>query len=105
MAKRNKGHDKQKALIKLRLKFMGVENMDHATLAQLKTAARKITKPYESFMDWVIGTKRLQQWNAFLKARKQGSKRDKAVLNDKPIRHDLHPNERESIEILEGSYG
>jgi len=105
MTKKSKGHDKQKALLLLRLKFMGVENMNHATLAQMKDTAREIAHPCQSFMGFVIAGGRLGEWNAFVKTMKQGSRKDRQVLNDKPLRHSLHPNEQEVYDISEANYG
>ena len=105
MTKKSKGHDKQKALLLLRLKFMGVENMNHATLPQVRDTIRNLIHPHRSFMGFVIGECRLKEWDAFVKARKHGSRKDKQVLNDKPLRNDLHPNEQEVYEILEANYG
>ena len=105
MAKKNKGHDKQKALMTLRLEFMGVTNMNHATLERLRDMARNLAHPYRSFMGFVIGEGRTKEWDTFIKAKKQGSRKDKQVLNDKPLRNDLHPNEQEVCEILEANHG
>ncbi len=106
MAKnKSKGHDKKKALLLMRLEFMGVENMDHATLEQLIDAARKVAHPFQSFMGFVISKGRLEEWDTFIKAKKKGSRKDKQVLNDKPLRHSLHPNEQEVCDVLEANYG
>ena len=101
MTKKNKGHDKQKSLLALRLEFMGVDNMNHATLAQMKDTVRKLQRPYHSYMGFVIGSNRLVEWNLFVKTKKIGSRKDKLALNDKSAKHNLHPNERELYEILE----
>lgn len=105
MTKKSKGHDKQRALLLLRLEFMEVDNMDHATLGEMRDTVRTIEHPYRSFMGWVIGTKRLDEWNAYVKAKKKGSSKDKSALNDKAAKRKLTSNEQEVIDIQRLGYG
>lgn len=97
--KKSKGHDKQRALLLLRLEFMGVDNMNHASLSEMRDTVRDCEHPYQSFMGWVIGNERLEEWNAYVKSKKKGSSKDASALRDKAAKRRLTLNEQEVMEM------
>jgi len=101
--KKHKGHDKQKALLLLRLEFIGVENMKHATLEQMKDAVRKVISPFNSFMGYIFDEQLGSSWDSFVKGKKKHSNLNKSILGDRKIKRSADINILEQQEIYDGS--